>query len=354
MGYKSPVVILSSGIEQLISIQMRSCLLIFLIFLAFLPAKAQDLHFSQFYHNPLQFNAASTGIFNGDWRVAGLYRSQWSSVPVDYSTFAVAFDRKILQRGATQVSGGLLLERDQAGDAGLRWTQVGLSGSVARQLSAEQVIVVGAGLAFVQRSFNVEKLKFKNQWTGDVFDQQLPSGETFSPSSAMAPTLSASLLWHYRPGSSRSWLDIGLGAAHLNGPSVSFRDDIKTKLPMRLNALLHGAWQINERFDLVGFALAQQMTKAQEIVLGAGVRRILTDVPGNLTAVQFSLATRLKDAFIPAVQLEKNNWTIGFSYDWNMSDFQVASQHRGGLEIAVVYRHVPVPPLVGSKSCPIF
>ena len=141
-------------------------LLTFLSLLLVLTAmQAQDLHFSQFYHLPLQANPAATGIFQGDWRVAGIYRSQWTSVPVDYRTFAVAFDTKVVRRGNYSINGGLLLARDQAGDAGLSWTQLGLTGSIARALNEDQALVVGASVALVQRALDFGKLTFKNQWS---------------------------------------------------------------------------------------------------------------------------------------------------------------------------------------------
>ena len=56
---------------------------------------AQDLHYSQFYHNPQNINPALTGVFAGDKRIIANYRSQWSSVPVDYLTFSGAYDMKL-------------------------------------------------------------------------------------------------------------------------------------------------------------------------------------------------------------------------------------------------------------------
>ncbi len=322
--------------------------------LASIPVHAQDLHFSQFYHQPLPSNPAATGIFEGDWRVAGIYRSQWSSVPVNYQTFGAAFDTKVIRRGTSLMSGGLLLARDQAGDAGLSWTQVGLTGSVARALSDDQAVVVGVGLNFVQRAFDIGKLKFKNQWTGDVYDPALSTGESLGASSGFAPALSAGLLWHYGPADTRTYLDAGLGMAYLNRPVLSFQDDDQARLPMRFSLLLQGARQLSDLLDVVGFASVQQLTTAREIIAGAGLRRTLVSGPVNPTAVQFSLAFRLADALTPAVQLERNGWTVGLSYDWNISGFRTATRQRGGFEIAAVYRHLSVPPVKVFKSCPIF
>ncbi len=311
---------------------------------------AQDLHYSQFYLNPLHLNPALTGIFRGDFRAAGQYRSQWASVPVPYNTLSATADWKTLKRDLNLLSVGVQMQHDRAGDATLTWTQVGATASVAHALGQNQAISAGAGVAFVQRAFDISKLKFRNQWSGDLFDAALPTGENFDKNSGLAPTLSAGLNWHYESSESRSRLDAGVGAFHLNRPKINFRDDTDQRLSTRLTVMLNGALQTGEFTDFVAFGAAQQMSKAREIVAGGGVRRVLSqDV-----AVQFTLATRIGDALIPAFQVEWLNWTAGLSYDWNISDFDVATSNRGGFEIAVVYRPLPVPPLKAFKSCPIF
>lgn len=57
---------------------------------------AQDIHWSQFEYAPLQLHPAQTGLFNGNYRVAANYRSQWFDVPVAYRTVAVSFDAHLL------------------------------------------------------------------------------------------------------------------------------------------------------------------------------------------------------------------------------------------------------------------
>ena len=173
-------------------------------------AGAQDLHFSQFYHHPLQYNPALTGVFRGDLRASGLYRSQWTSVPVSYSTFSGIVDWKTINREANMVSIGLMLQHDRAGDAALSWTQVGATAGVAHALGENQALSAGAGLALVQRSFDISGLKFRNQWTGELYDPNLPTGENFNKGSGLAPSFSAGLNWHYGPVDSRTRLDAEL------------------------------------------------------------------------------------------------------------------------------------------------
>lgn len=312
---------------------------------------AQDLHFSQFYLNPLQVNPAQTGVFQGDIRVMGLYRSQWTSVPVSYRTFSGAADGKALEWGSNTVSGGLMIQHDQAGDAGMKWTQVGLSGAVSHRLNEQQALSVGFGLALVQRAFDISGLTFKNQWTDYVFDPSLPSRENFNRSSGLSPSLSGGLNWHFGQNGQRTSMDVGAGVFHLNRPKISFSDSPGEHLPMRMALSVNCALPLNEFFDLIVFGLAHRMGKAQEINGGAGARFWL--VP-NETAMQLTVANRIGDAIIPAVQYERGNWTVGLSYDINISGFDVATNKKGGFEVAVVYRTLPAPPVKNFKSCPIF
>lgn len=311
---------------------------------------AQDLHYSQFYLNPTHLSPALTGIFRGDLRAAASYRSQWKSVPVSYQTFSGTVDWKTLKRDLNLISVGFQLQHDRAGDAALTWTQVGAMASVAHALGEKQALSAGVGLAVVQRAFDISKLKFKNQWGGDFFNAALPTGENFDKNSGFAPTLSAGLNWHYEPAESRTRLDAGVGAFHLNQPKINFLDDAEQRLPMRFSLMFNGTLQTGEFTDIVAFGAAQQMTKSREMLFGGGVRRLLSPD----AAVQFTLATRVGDALIPAFQVEWLNWTAGLSYDFNTSDFDVATNNRGGFEIAVVYRTLPVPPVKAFKSCPIF
>ncbi len=318
------------------------------------PTAAQDLHFSQFYLNPLHLSPASTGVFQGEWRVAGIYRSQWRTVPVAYETYSVSADWKAIQRGKSLVSFGILLQKDQAGDANLSWTQAGLNLSASHALNKTSAVSIGFGIAAAQRTVDISNLKFKNQWANDFFDPALPSKEPFGQSSGFTPTLSGGLSWHYQSAESRNRATVGVGAFHLNRPVVSLGGIDEAKLPLRSSIFSEGIYQIREQADIVAFAVAQSMKSAKEIVIGAGIRQILSTGLANVTSVRATLATRLGDAIIPAIQLERNNWLVGISYDLNTSKFNEATNGRGGIEIAVVWRVVPVPVTKVVKCCPVF
>ena len=83
---------------------------------------AQDVHFSQWYNNPLFSNPALTADFDGDYRITAHQREQWASVSVPFSTTSVGLDMPIENWGL-----GLQFLRDQSGSSRLSLTQFNLS-----------------------------------------------------------------------------------------------------------------------------------------------------------------------------------------------------------------------------------
>jgi type IX secretion system PorP/SprF family membrane protein len=348
---------LPSAIQKNNQTLMRPLLLIAFLFCRHVgEICAQDLHYSQFYHNPMHLNPGSTGIFRGDLRASALYRTQWNAVPVAYQSFAGALDWKAMRRKNSLISAGFLLQHDQAGDAGLTWTQVGTTVGVAHALGTRHAISAGFGIALAQRQFDIGGLTFKNQWGGDFFDPALPTKEFFGQQSKFFPSLSAGANWLYEPGQNRNRAQLGLALFHLNRPVASFLDDAAQALPMRLtlHALLQ--FEISQTLDIMVVSAFQHMARARETLLGGGLRQLLRASPDKRkeTHLQALLSLRQKDALIPSVQVERGSWTLGLSYDWNISPFQTATLNRGGLEIALVYRSLPVPPPKAFKACPIF
>jgi type IX secretion system PorP/SprF family membrane protein len=319
------------------------------------PAVAQDLHWSQPTLQSMQYNPALTGLFRGYWRGSMAYRSQWNNVPVPYSTLSGAFEWKALRRSNLMVATGMALHHDRSGDAGLSWTQVGLTGNVARQIHPAHTLAAGFGLHFVQRSFDLTGLTFQNQWTGDLFDPNASPRETLRRSSGVAPSIAAGFNWHFEPSfERRTRIDAGVGTFHLNQPLINFQGDAEIPLPVKISFFASSVFQINRILDINAFATMQRMQTNKETIIGIGLRSWLSMDPGRTVALEIGLAARPGDALIPALQLLYNEWNFALSYDVNTSAFQVATLQRGGYELVVGYRPVPAPPLKISKSCPIF
>lgn len=314
----------------------------------------QDLHFSQYYNNPARLNPARTGGFEGRFRGSTLYRQQWQSVPIPWQTLSGALEWNRWNRGKNGLAFGMLLEHDKAGDAALKWTKLGGIICVHHQIGVNFSLSGGFGTEFAQRSIDVDKLKFQKQWTGDFFNGNLPNGENINASSDVFPTLSGGLNAHYERSESRTRFDIGVGSFHLNRPNAGFRQDHPAPLLVRWTILTDAILQLSDHTDMLVLGLGQRTARANEWLIGSGIRQILSKIPGKYLQIQMALQWRIGDAIIPAVQATYNEWTLGLSYDMNVSPFKIATHRRGGPEVSVIYYPIPVPNVKKTKCCPIF
>ncbi|MEL6865055.1 MAG: PorP/SprF family type IX secretion system membrane protein [Bacteroidota bacterium] len=320
---------------------------------------AQDIHFSQYYLNPLNINPALTGVFEEDMRFMGHYRSQWQSVPVSYLTFTGAFDTKLnikaIREGYFAVGG--TFNFDQAGDGDLSLAQLNLMASYTRALSDQIMMTGGFQLGTGQRSFDPNQLTWANQYDGDIFNAGLSSGENFANTSVGFLDVGAGLNFFISNDDRKSFANVGLGVNHVNRPRQEFNEQSDARLPVRYTLYAYGNTNINDRWALLLHAQGQLQDVATELVTGPGVHFRVRDEPGNQLAVRFLLSYRfsgLSDAIVPIAELHYQSWRLGLSYDINISDYNRATNGQGGPELALWYTITKVKPLKSFKACPIF
>jgi type IX secretion system PorP/SprF family membrane protein len=331
---------------------------------------AQDIHFSQFYNAPSILSPGLTGIFNGDTRITGLYRNQWRSVPVDYMTFSGAVDKKFAGRNIAEgfFAGGLSFNYDQAGLSKLRLINFNLSGSYTKKFSEGVFATLGAQVGLGQRSFKTDALTFDNQYDPlrEWYDPALPTGEDFSNTGNLYIDFSAGYNLRFQALNDnalvdrltkRSKLDIGIGVFHLNKPDQSFLDSPKSPLSIRLSPYALGTLQLGNSVDLIANFSAQFQKPYREYVGLLGGKIHINRQLGRQVALQLGIGYRFNnefgDAYYPAAELQFNSLKVAFSYDINISEFDVATQRRGGPEISVQYIIKKVKPLPAFKICPL-
>lgn len=345
---------------------------IWILLILFIPSiQAQDVHFSQFYNAPMTLNPGLTGIFGGDVRITGLYRSQWSSVPVDYMTFSGAVDKKFLGKNSRKgfFSGGLIFNFDQASPTSkLRAINVGLTGSYTRTITSRIFGTGGLQVGFNQRSFNLEGLQFDNQYDPlrERFDLNRDIGETLLNTSKLSFDVSFGFNLRIQALNSeklvdrlrkRSKVDIGVGIYHINNPDQSFFEDSKIALPTRISPHILGTLQLGNSFDFIGNINAQFQSPYHEFVGALGAKAHISTELGKQIALQLLIGYRFNDEFgdalIPSVEIHYNSLRVGFSYDINISEFNVATGRQGGPELTLRYLIKNVRALPAFKICPI-
>jgi type IX secretion system PorP/SprF family membrane protein len=326
---------------------------------------AQDLHYSQFYHSPLNINPGLTGVYNGDCRISANWRNQWRNVPVNYQTFTAEYDSKYyFKRSEKSFLGyGLQLNYDKAGDSKLQYLNLSLNGSYNYIINPRNIITGGLQLGYVQRSFKLDDLKWDNQFDNNIgsYVATLPNGENFSRLKFGFFDASVGANYRWQKPSKRTKIDFGLGYFHLTQPKQNFIDGKDIKLSSRLSGYVMSSFKLTNGLDLLVNALYQKQNQQDEAVGGAAVRIHLNQRPAKELAVQLGINYRANpgnsfvgDALIPTIEVHYTKWHVGLSYDINVSGFKEATNGRGGPELSMSYRCINVKPLKENKICPIF
>jgi len=340
----------------LTTLHSSKVLILFLLIGWSLDTHAQDIHYSQFGRSPLNINPSLTGLFKGDLRFIGNYRSQWSKVPVGYLTFSGGFDQKFINSNLKNslFSLGIYLNHDEAGDLELSTTGVQITGSYTHRLAEKHFLTAGVQLGGVQRRFDTGNLRVDSQYDGDRHNSSYGTYETFEDTNIFYGDLSGGFNYRFQNYDKRLKIDIGAAAFHVNQPQKSFYKDDAVKLDIRYSVYGMAGFSIGEMFDLGVQAIGQLQGPHEEILIGANGKIHLNQNLDRELAFGLGLSYRLDDAWIPSIILDYRMWSFGFSYDINSSPFRNASFKRGGPEFSAIYIFSKVRPPREFEICPIF
>lgn len=333
----------------------NSAFIIFILQSFALQSQDLDLHFSQFHLAPAQQNPALTGVFDGDLRFTGIYRRQWQSVPVDYLTIGGAIDGVLhlpFPIPGSLAAGGII-RYDEAGDAQLQYSEIGLALSWSYPLTEIQSISVGFRAGQVSRRFSESGLRWDLQYDGELFNPNLSSQEDFEAFQGSSFNTGAGFNWHLR-WSERAYLNAGWGIRNFTNTSIQFTSATLLTWALRQTFFVEGSLTLSEQLDMRFAGMGQLQSKASEWLVNAGLRYHLPREGKSITSLSFNFGIRAGDALIPSLAIGHGPWLTGISYDINTSPFSRATNGKGGPELMVVYIIRKVPPPEAFRSCPIF
>lgn len=337
---------------------IHTSFLTILIILTFIfKINSQDLHYSQFYNTPQNINPALTGVFNGDHRFVASLRDQWRFVPVPWFTLSGAYDRKLFVLNGSEhfLGGGVSLNHDRQGDGRLNLTSLNVNGAYHRLLTPNHIVSGGLQLGFASRGFNSQTLTWDKQWTGDVFDPTLSSGENFGDFERIN-FLETGLGFNYRyQQDSRTFADLGVSALHLFKPNNAFYGSDIANLPQRLTFSLVGQVKLLDILDVQLHGLYQSQGEYNETLLGGLGKIYISEKRGQEVQLHLGLGYRTAGSLYPTAAIQYNNIYASFSYDIDNNDLnKILQSSRGGPEIHVRYIIANVKPLKVVKVCPIY
>lgn len=307
-------------------------------------ANAQDVHFTQFTAAPLIVNPAFTGNFSGKFRASAIYRDQWRSVTSPFQTYAVSIDAPIVNDLSHDdyLAAGVQLYNDRAGDANLSNLSALASVAYHKFLGSkvDKVLSVGFQGGYTQKSLDLSKLYFQDDFQGDNWQQGSGSELTNLNNRVNYFTINAGAGWAHSISDNFGYA-LGVGANNLNQPQESFRKKKNSEvgLGMRYTAQLGAIAYVSEKLSLRPALLYQSQSTASEIVAGNEFHLIVgsPEIRSFTTAVFLGGWYRMEDAIMITAGMEYKGMRIGVSYDYNSSSLQTASNHNGGFEISLTY-----------------
>lgn len=327
-------------------------------------AKAQDVHFTQYFASPLTLNPALTGLTQGDVRLAANYRAQWMSVnSTPYMTGTISYDMATLKGKLPEGDAlgiGILGLYDRSGKGALSNTTVGLSVAYHKAFGREkqQHISLGVQGYLVQKSIDFSKVAFEDQFDAATGYTNLPTNENFANKDMTYPDFNIGLMYSGRVNEHATTY-AGLSLYHLTQPVETFQSG-DHKIGMRVSGYLGGSFDLNENMVLYASGLYQSQSKATEVMIGGAAGFIMN--PGHdeyqkNTIFYLGAWYRYGDALCPYVGFEWSKMQLGISYDANISKFTTATNGVGAYEISLIFngninKRAPQPTY--NFSCPKF
>lgn len=302
--------------------------------------QSQDLHFSQFFNNPLLTNPANTGFIpDADYRLGASYRNQYSNImSVPYKTFSIYGDAQVL-RNRIETGwlglGGVVL-RDVAGSGSLTSTKIYGSIAYHQMLGLSSLLTAGFNVGWANKRIDQSKLTFPDQFDGKFFDATLPTAVQIVDDNINYFDMQAGMNYAYFP-TENAFINAGYSIHHINQPKETFFADDGSgvnRVAMRHIAFLNGIFKVHPDVIINPNIYYTNQASASELVLGLnGAYNLSGDGEKQLIG---GLYYRYGDAVVPMVGLEINNIRFTFSYDVTMSSLKNFNHSLGAAEFNIL------------------
>jgi len=332
---------------------MKKITLLFSVFCLSFSLFAQDIHFSQFYMSPLNLNPALTGVMNCNVRLTANYRNQWASITRGgvYSTSSASYDQRFTSGRYDYFGLGATVWNDVAGSGNFGTTTFKASGSYAKRMAGSRnsshYLSFGFEGGLSQRRVDFNNLRWGTQWDGNEFNETLGTGENmFDQPNFSFFDASAGLLWFSNFGDNAN-LYVGGAYHHLNRANISFASGQTESLYSRFTVHAGGEVPITNKVSIVPGVITMIQGPSLQVNSGASVKFALGNSRFNSQAFQLGIWSRIgnkveqgvvNDAIILSTRFDYNEYSLGFSYDINVSPLEPGSSGQGGFELALQYK----------------
>ena len=281
------------------------------IFLSYL-ANGQDIHFSQFWEPSAFANPTHIGNFDGNLKLSGQYRNQWSQFNTPLTTMYGDATLK-LDKDDHYWAFSLSFLRDQL--SYLMYHQLRFAGSVSYQKRFSRIILGGIGFQAGTRmtSIDYSKLTYDRQWdpsTGQ-FQHSIPHLENFNNENIYTPFLGIGTSVNIQKTTMLHTIDLAaLYVAQNQGSDFVFYQ------PFKMTFNYHIYYQIKKNITLMPKLGLIYTASTNNINSGLLVKFNMGEKTDLYGGVLYRWGVdRNADAAIPLVGARLHRLRIGVSYD---------------------------------------
>jgi len=300
-------------------------------------------------------NPALTGKHRGTMRFTANQRQQWKSVTVPFNTFAFSAETNRIAQNKN-ISAGLSILNDKAGDSKLNTLQINLSSAYVFSVNADSSAQVRLGVqtGFSQKKIDFTDLRFDEQYNGFAFDPSLPNFENAQNLKSNVVNLNLGLDFNKVVRDRQSY-GVGISLFNLLKPTVSFLGENDSRLSERLSLQGFYHQDISKDLDIILSSQAMWQGTFREQIAGVQLKKIWHDNKVIRRAGYIGTFMRVKDSGYLLLAMDYDDWKFGVSYDFNYSPLNVASRYRGGLELSVIYiLDIFNEKIKAHRACPDF
>ena len=313
---------------------MRPILLtLILTFSVLTDIAAQDSHLSQIYEMPIMLNPARTGFFKDNYRLLGVYRSQWKEITMPFKTLTGTLDLKIPSgKNKNNIVGLAIMDfADKAGDANYTTNYIEGCFSFHKNWGSGFSHYIGGGImgGFGSTSFDLTKL---------TFDEDFGSGtNTEIPDFTNANFFDVSVGAEYNYIDDKTHLNIGASVFHVNKPVVAYFSNDASYIYRKFVINAGFAKSLTPLLEIQPKVAYFKQGPSYDLIVGSDLKIILTKNSNTNYAIYLGGYYRLGDALIPKFRIDMGDLSFGLSYDFNVSKISTINRFAGGPELSVAF-----------------
>lgn len=303
---------------------MRAILTLSLVTLSAVMTWAQDFHYSQFFTNQMVLNPALTGLYQNDFGVSGIYRTQWNAIDAQYENYAFCGDAKLNVGPGKLGIGGIML-RDVLPSAKYSATTAMLSGAYHFFLDypEKHLLSVGVQLGWTAKTFSPgNDLYFGNQYSNYQLDLNLANNEALQSQTINSFNINAGANYKLKIDY-RTRLSLGGNLNSISTPNESFASDKNAnQLGIRYLGYAMLDFELNNKIILSPKVFYANQSRGQDLNLGL----LATYKFKNCTYAQIGAFNRLKDAGIGMLGFGWQSYLLRASVDFTTSSLRDVSK----------------------------